>query len=216
MDAFSCEICELRFGESAANVPLAVPCGHTYCKSCLLQWERKEKSICPKCRKAFVGGVETLPHNYTLLRLFSSISTGSLSSIVAALRPATTAEELLAEADRLKASEERARTLIEAEDNREFFLEMLKMMKEKRAGVLSRLTLSQTTMAELTAKRDAAIFERIASITLELMNATEPTLRAVQEKIRAETEELERIDAHLEEQENMLAQIDARMRELTA
>ena len=72
MDAFSCEICELRFGESGANVPLAVPCGHTYCKSCLLQWERKEKSICPKCRKAFVGGVETLPHNYTLIQLLST------------------------------------------------------------------------------------------------------------------------------------------------
>ena len=45
----TCSICQEIFDD-----PYRITCGHTFCKSCLNQWEKKShNSLCPLCRKKY-------------------------------------------------------------------------------------------------------------------------------------------------------------------
>lgn len=48
----SCPICQEIFDD-----PTRISCGHTFCKSCLTQWEQKSQhQECPICRKVYITG----------------------------------------------------------------------------------------------------------------------------------------------------------------
>jgi hypothetical protein len=69
-DPFQCAVCQSRFTK-----PVLLPCGHTFCKQCMVSWTRAQDSesggyrrtiVCPICRAPFPKGSELKP-NYALL-----------------------------------------------------------------------------------------------------------------------------------------------------
>ena len=69
MDLIQCKIC----CEIIEN-PKALPCLHTYCLDCLLEWTHgtAAKIICPECKESFVlptQGVLGLPSNFFVAKL---------------------------------------------------------------------------------------------------------------------------------------------------
>lgn len=47
----TCSICQDIFDE-----PFRITCGHTFCKKCLNQWEKKSQSdLCPLCREQYIS-----------------------------------------------------------------------------------------------------------------------------------------------------------------
>jgi len=61
MDIFECSICLELLKD-----PRVIPCGHSFCKSCLLQLKPNQLR-CPLCQTAF-NSVESLPPNYIVLK----------------------------------------------------------------------------------------------------------------------------------------------------
>ncbi|XP_030283016.1 E3 ubiquitin-protein ligase TRIM39-like [Sparus aurata] len=48
-DQFLCSICLVVFTD-----PVATPCGHNFCKTCITQhWDKNDKCQCPNCKKTF-------------------------------------------------------------------------------------------------------------------------------------------------------------------
>lgn len=49
----TCSICQDIFDE-----PFRITCGHTFCKKCLNQWEKKsENDVCPLCREEYISNL---------------------------------------------------------------------------------------------------------------------------------------------------------------
>ena len=61
----SCTICDHNY-DTQEKRPQVLPCGHTFCFSCLKQIELSERKFCPLCRKPWAC-VENLPTCYQLL-----------------------------------------------------------------------------------------------------------------------------------------------------
>lgn len=61
----SCDICYHTYDQTV-RLPLQLDCGHTYCKSCLLQ---ARSGDCPTCRTRLSRNVSLLRPNYALLQL---------------------------------------------------------------------------------------------------------------------------------------------------
>ena len=66
-----CEICFLTFSSAEQRAPRILPCGHTFCESCLNDMVRtnkkKGKINCPSCRLEVAvpeGGASRLPKNF--------------------------------------------------------------------------------------------------------------------------------------------------------
>jgi hypothetical protein len=66
---FECEICMDRYNTSTTRPHLLVPCGHTYCESCISQFEARR---CPMCRANFSGHVV----NWEIMNHMPDESTG--------------------------------------------------------------------------------------------------------------------------------------------
>ena len=67
-DALTCEICFNIFTAEGSRIPLVLPCGHSFCRTCCVAFDSK----CPACRREFQGGVRSLSRNFALLRLLES------------------------------------------------------------------------------------------------------------------------------------------------
>ena len=82
-----CDICQLKW--STENIiPLILPCGHTFCQSCILsQISKNNKSFkCPTCNKELTSlkskeNVLNLPKNSTLLTLLDKVQTCKVNNI---------------------------------------------------------------------------------------------------------------------------------------
>ncbi|XP_026282103.2 uncharacterized protein LOC113209003 isoform X3 [Frankliniella occidentalis] len=61
-----CEVCLEELNQTG-RVPKVVPCGHTVCLQCLQCLPRPTR--CPSCRAAFTVAPESLPNNFSLLRV---------------------------------------------------------------------------------------------------------------------------------------------------
>ncbi|XP_026288172.2 uncharacterized protein LOC113213351 [Frankliniella occidentalis] len=61
-----CDICEEEFDQEERAPKTVVPCAHTVCLQCL---QRSEKRECPTCRTEFGVTPESLPNNFSLMRL---------------------------------------------------------------------------------------------------------------------------------------------------
>ncbi|XP_078286266.1 zinc-binding protein A33-like [Rhinoraja longicauda] len=58
--------------------PVALECGHNFCRSCITQsWDREERNSCPECREEFTD--RTLKVNRALVRLAEKARTLSLN-----------------------------------------------------------------------------------------------------------------------------------------
>ena len=82
-----CDICQLKW--STENIiPLILPCGHTFCQSCILsQISKNNKSFkCPTCNKELTSlkskeNVLNLPKNSALLTLLDKVQTYKVNNI---------------------------------------------------------------------------------------------------------------------------------------
>ena len=82
-----CDICQLKW--STENIiPLILPCGHTFCQSCILsQISKNNKSFkCPTCNKELTSlkskeNVLNLPKNSALLTLIDKVQTYKVNNI---------------------------------------------------------------------------------------------------------------------------------------
>ena len=86
MGALTCEICFNVFTADGGRIPLALPCGHSYCRICCIAFDSK----CPECRREFTGGIGNLSRNFALLRLLEStpnelVTSSSSSSSISAI-----------------------------------------------------------------------------------------------------------------------------------
>ena len=73
-----CEICFLLFSSAEQRTPRFLPCGHTFCESCLIDVAAQSETediaghktmACPNCRvltKVPEDGIGELPKNYTV------------------------------------------------------------------------------------------------------------------------------------------------------
>jgi hypothetical protein len=59
-----CEICFFEYNETLRR-PLSLPCGHTFCKSCV---QSLRNLLCPEDRTPFKD-IDKLPTNYLILRV---------------------------------------------------------------------------------------------------------------------------------------------------
>mmetsp|Transcript_648 Transcript_648/g.2164 ORF Transcript_648/g.2164 Transcript_648/m.2164 type:complete len:896 (+) Transcript_648:124-2811(+) len=73
MEAVVCPICKEDFTFEGATQPLLLPCGHTYCQTCLSQ---QKPLVCALCRAPAGCGMGDLKKNYTLVDLIRSLTVG--------------------------------------------------------------------------------------------------------------------------------------------
>ena len=68
---FKCQICLEDYRNTGDRVPRILPCSHTFCEKCLLQWiqenddDDENEVDCPECRNTHKvqNGVRTFPQN---------------------------------------------------------------------------------------------------------------------------------------------------------
>ena len=229
----SCEICEQRFtDDSGPYVPLAISCGHTYCRSCLQQWEAKERDVCPKCRKPFVGGVESLPHNFTLIQLISSgagkaLGDLSVEELQAELNKKRgveghqknflhgfTADELQVAADHKRAEESRVRELEQAEDEYNWQLEIVSALSTQFEKFTTQLEAKIEAEATATTECNAEIDRLISEIKLKVRTQWESALEVKRSEVQQASDQLEKTIGQLEMANITLHVLEARVREL--
>lgn len=69
-EGFDCSICLERLDETCK----ALPCQHTFCKSCLKSIVASKQELrCPECRRLVTEDVEDLPGNIMLIRLLEGL-----------------------------------------------------------------------------------------------------------------------------------------------
>lgn len=74
MDEFNCSICEQDY-DAGTRDPLMLPCGHTFCSSCLQKLLSSSLNHCPEDRTPIsVTSISELPKNFSLLRLLNKNS----------------------------------------------------------------------------------------------------------------------------------------------
>jgi hypothetical protein len=104
LNALSCKSCMIAFTKHDRHEPKICPCGHTFCKSCLLRLPNPTK--CPECYKPVTGNIDDLPLNFALIDVLSCISSVS-APLVAAVAVSSD--------NKKKSIEELRRELAEAE-----------------------------------------------------------------------------------------------------
>jgi hypothetical protein len=62
----TCPICFDHYNDKD-KVPRILPCGHTFCQSCLMDLRTSNILTCPTCRKYFAPDVKQLIKNFTIL-----------------------------------------------------------------------------------------------------------------------------------------------------
>ncbi|KAF8767282.1 roquin-1-like [Argiope bruennichi] len=77
-DFLSCLICQNGF-ESSVRRPVSLGCGHTICKSCLLNLQRRQ---CPYDQTAINTDINNLPENHALLQLVGEKAPTKLPAVV--------------------------------------------------------------------------------------------------------------------------------------
>ncbi|KAK4321812.1 hypothetical protein Pmani_007439 [Petrolisthes manimaculis] len=71
-DAVTCAVCSEVY-QSGIREPLALPCGHSFCRMCLDAVKRTGNFLCPNCRQTHNNvNVEQLSVNYALLSVSSA------------------------------------------------------------------------------------------------------------------------------------------------
>lgn len=76
---FECDICYEKFEEVGPLAPLIIPCGHTYCMSCI---ENLHSHVCPECKNPIHEKGESfvdLPRNLYIIRCMNQIGQKSPS-----------------------------------------------------------------------------------------------------------------------------------------
>ena len=78
--AFECQICLEAYSDSGDHVPLILPCGHTFCKSCL---ELRFTSVpsCPVDNQRCSKAISQLTKNYSLIAGENSSRTRSPTTL---------------------------------------------------------------------------------------------------------------------------------------
>lgn len=67
-DEFSCSICLEQLQD-----PVTVPCGHSYCMSCLTSfWDKQDVCLCPQCKASF-SPRPTLGRNNLLVEMMQKL-----------------------------------------------------------------------------------------------------------------------------------------------
>lgn len=82
----SCAVCLERY-DNSYKTPLMLLCGHTFCRSCLVQMSKNGLGVlCPNDRQKDLRNVNSLPKNFALLDIIQELDiskTRSLRSIIA-------------------------------------------------------------------------------------------------------------------------------------
>lgn len=76
-----CAVCfnTYKFDNKALQ-PVAIACGHSYCRGCLLN-VRQGDSKCPTCRKPFSGEVANMPPNYGLQHALEAVAAAQQAQV---------------------------------------------------------------------------------------------------------------------------------------
>lgn len=82
----TCPLCSQGYGDAGGHRPLIVPCGHTFCESCIKGMTQMGSYIkCPICTKSAPCQLDLLALNLALLDIVTqeeeSRSTDSLSGL---------------------------------------------------------------------------------------------------------------------------------------
>lgn len=71
-EAVTCAVCSEVY-QAGAREPLVLPCGHTFCRTCLASVKMTGNFLCPTCRQPHNNvQVDRLSVNYSLLSLSSA------------------------------------------------------------------------------------------------------------------------------------------------
>ena len=77
--ALTCKLCEEGYGTEQRRTPVAMACGHTFCRECLESWAAQSDVVivaaggndagvtCPTCRSVCGVAVEDLPANFAVI-----------------------------------------------------------------------------------------------------------------------------------------------------
>ena len=72
MAEVECTICYSEFTHIGERVPLVLPCGHSFCRYCLISEMGAQDSVrCPTCRTTHRGGLDQIPRNFALVEIIS-------------------------------------------------------------------------------------------------------------------------------------------------
>lgn len=73
-DAITCTVCSEEY-RTGKHDPLIMPCGHTFCRDCIISIKTTKNVSCPTCREQHEGmRVESLPLNYSILSLSENMT----------------------------------------------------------------------------------------------------------------------------------------------
>lgn len=203
-DALTCGLCLEPFtDETGLRMPLSLPCGHCFCKSCLAQLHKKE---CPNDRKRF-SSVDTLPRNFPLLDIVSSAAKLKASSPGSAVSDLSTAE-LEEELERRKNVAARIAELTgvlgeQAKHEAELstaYADALAMFQAKRGDL-------DKAAADLEKAIETRVAEVTAVITAEMRLAAEAETTRLVTLWSSAAKEYEASKAALQDQRSAIAQI---------
>ncbi|XP_058494559.1 E3 ubiquitin-protein ligase TRIM65-like [Solea solea] len=152
-DQFSCSICLMLLKD-----PVTIPCGHSYCMSCLTQyWDRQRVCSCPQCRATF-SPRPTLGRNTLLVEMLQTLKLSLVPSApplyedhgfdhatfdVSSVRPERTDGQRLLEntrrhlAEQIKESDQELQQLnvCPMKDSSRIFVELLEFLERRRVEV---------------------------------------------------------------------------------
>lgn len=73
MESLDCDICFQGFDESD-RLPRTLPCGHSFCHTCIIKSLKEGPLLCPSCRKTHaIDNAGEVSVNYTLLKVAGSL-----------------------------------------------------------------------------------------------------------------------------------------------
>ena len=73
----SCSVCDTPYGWNIDDpaTPVNLVCGHSYCRGCLLKWEKRERITCPHCKKMTHSPARHLARNLEVVKLVQEART---------------------------------------------------------------------------------------------------------------------------------------------
>ncbi|XP_032903571.1 zinc-binding protein A33-like isoform X4 [Amblyraja radiata] len=197
-----CPICLHFF-----TAPVALECGHNFCRSCITQsWDREGRNSCPECREESTKC--TLRVNQALVRL--SVKARTLSLDLKAKKSKLHCEEhqeelkLFCETDKkliclicTTAGEHKSHSLMLLEEAIEFY-------KEESRNLQSQITSQFAELHQILTEKEQRLLGDVREEEKKIVKTMEKNLQKIQENIYSIQKELSKLQGQIDHKDGVI------------